>query len=37
MPVSTHLVVNKLALKQKQGEIKQLLLQLQQAIQEAAL
>lgn len=37
MPVSTHLVVNKLALKQKQGEIKQLLLQLQQAMQEAAL
>lgn len=36
MPVSTHLVVNKLALKQKQGEIKQLLLQLQQAMQEAA-
>jgi ATP phosphoribosyltransferase len=37
MPVSTHLVVNKLALKQKRAEIQQLLFNLQEAIQEAAL
>ncbi|MCI1985464.1 MAG: ATP phosphoribosyltransferase [Lactobacillus sp.] len=33
-PVSTHLVVNRLALKQKQSEIQALIQNLQQAIQE---